>query len=469
MDESGEFSDELDEFEESVDDAKQKALKNHTAYDNKHYDEAYEVSQDLSMAESFDGRDKGAKERQLKNDKYDEAVEVSQSMDQTAQSIAAPKQISSYQSETKDAKNAAPFLGKETDQSKSQSLSNGHFDEALEFSQSGSEESVETRGSRPNKPRMDRPPEMKPIQQQQQSSSTRSTTTMNPQDADSSPVRKPMGGAPAALQHKKEDDESSSEEEGDHEESYDNIEGAYNPKDYQQLNVAAEVRDLFQYIERYKPQEVELDTPLRCFIPEYIPAIGELDAFIKIPRPDDKEDGLGLRYLDEPSPNQSDPTVLELQLRAKSKKLQYGDVVVRSIEHADKNPGKVEKWIQDINDLHRSKPPPQVNYKQNMPDFDKLLDVWPEEFEQLLATVPLPSPDLDLSLPEYAKVLCSILDIPTYANPIESLHVMFTLFIEFRNNPHFQAAMGGNNFNAEEKAGNYFGGADVLEIDQDYK
>jgi intraflagellar transport protein 46 len=49
-----------------------------------------------------------------------------------------------------------------------------------------------------------------------------------------------------------------------------------------QLNVTAEVRDLFQYIERYKPQEVELDTPLRCFIPEYIPAIGELDAFIKV-------------------------------------------------------------------------------------------------------------------------------------------------------------------------------------------
>lgn len=48
-----------------------------------------------------------------------------------------------------------------------------------------------------------------------------------------------------------------------------------------QLNVTAEVRDLFQYIERYKAQEVELETPLKCFIPEFIPAIGELDAFIK--------------------------------------------------------------------------------------------------------------------------------------------------------------------------------------------
>jgi hypothetical protein len=48
-------SGELDEFEESYDDTK-KNLKNSTAYQNKPYDEAYEVSQDLSMAESFDGR-----------------------------------------------------------------------------------------------------------------------------------------------------------------------------------------------------------------------------------------------------------------------------------------------------------------------------------------------------------------------------------------------------------------------------
>ena len=79
-----------------------------------------------------------------------------------------------------------------------------------------------------------------------------------------------------------------------------------------------------------------------------------------MPRPDGKDDGLGLHFLDEPSANQSDPTVLELQLRAKSKKLQYGDVAVRSIEHADKHPNKIEKWVNDIRELHRSKPPPQV-------------------------------------------------------------------------------------------------------------
>jgi hypothetical protein len=48
------------------------------------------------------------------------------------------------------------------------------------------------------------------------------------------------------------------------------------------LNVTAEVKDLFQYIERYKPVEVELPTVLKCFIPEYIPTIGEMDAFLKV-------------------------------------------------------------------------------------------------------------------------------------------------------------------------------------------
>lgn len=194
-----------------------------------------------------------------------------------------------------------------------------------------------------------------------------------------------------------------------------------------------------------------------------------MDAFIKVPRPDGKEDGLGLKYLDEPSSTQSDPTVLELQLRAKSKRLQYGDVVVRSIEHADKNPNKIEKWIQDISELHRSKPPPQVNYKKNMPDMDQLMEMWPEEFETFLASNPLPSPDLDLSLAEYAKTLCSIIDIPTYDNPIESLHLMFSLFIEFRNNPHFQGRMESNGVGGgESKSANTDRArgqnADVLEI-----
>jgi len=352
--------------------------------------------------------------------------------------------------------------------SKSQAVLNRPFDEALEFSASGSDGSVDTRGSSPGHHRHQKSPDQEKASPQE-SAPARIAAVPQVIPQMSAAQRAAAAGLntdspPSKKGHRGEDtgEEESSEEEGDVEESYDNLEGAYNPRDYAGLNVSVEVRDLFQYVERYKPHEVPLDTPFKCFIPEYIPAIGELDAFIKVPRPDGGEDGLGLRFLDEPSANQSDPTVLELQLRAKSKKLQYGDVAVRSIEHADKNPSKIEKWVQDIKDLHRSKPPPQVNYKKNMPDIDTLMEVWPEEFEQMLATAQLPSPDLDLRLPEYAKVLCSVLDIPTYENPIESLHVLFSLYSDFRNNPHFQA-MG---LGADAKDGNYYGGADVLEIDQ---
>ena len=46
---------------------------------------------------------------------------------------------------------------------------------------------------------------------------------------------------------------------------------------------------------------------------------GLVCACVQIPRPDNKPDTLGLTVLDEPCAKQSDPTVLDLQLRAISK------------------------------------------------------------------------------------------------------------------------------------------------------
>lgn len=70
---------------------------------------------------------------------------------------------------------------------------------------------------------------------------------------------------------------------------------AYDPADYAHLNVSAEIKDLFQYIGRYKAHEVDLDTSLRCFVPDFIPAVGDMDAFLKVPRPDKNPDELGFK------------------------------------------------------------------------------------------------------------------------------------------------------------------------------
>ena len=67
-----------------------------------------------------------------------------------------------------------------------------------------------------------------------------------------------------------------------------------------------EIKELFQYIGRYKPHSATIDSKLKPFIPDYIPAIGDIDEFIKVPRPDGKPDDLGLKVLDEPAAKQSD-------------------------------------------------------------------------------------------------------------------------------------------------------------------
>jgi intraflagellar transport protein 46 len=53
-----------------------------------------------------------------------------------------------------------------------------------------------------------------------------------------------------------------------------------------------------------------------------------------------------------------------------------------------------------------------------MPDIESLMQVWPEEFEELLGKIRLPEPSIELSLEEYVRVICSMLDIPVYTNMV---------------------------------------------------
>lgn len=73
---------------------------------------------------------------------------------------------------------------------------------------------------------------------------------------------------------------------------------------------------------------MSLDHKFRPFVPEFLPAVGDIDAFLKVLPPKtllSDEDfvtnqQLGLVVLDEPAANQSDPALLHLQLRAESVK-----------------------------------------------------------------------------------------------------------------------------------------------------
>lgn len=72
----------------------------------------------------------------------------------------------------------------------------------------------------------------------------------------------------------------------------------YNPTEFN-MPVSAEIRDIFAIIGQYTPHTIELEAKLKPFIPDYIPSVGEVDPFLKIPRPDKKPDNLGLQVLDE--------------------------------------------------------------------------------------------------------------------------------------------------------------------------
>ncbi|XP_030648926.1 intraflagellar transport protein 46 homolog isoform X2 [Chanos chanos] len=242
-----------------------------------------------------------------------------------------------------------------------------------------------------------------------------------------------------------EDDDDSDETESDEEEGEAGSapEGAYDPADYEHLLVSAEIKELFQYITRYTPQTVDLDHKLKPFIPDFIPAVGDIDAFLKVPRPDGKLDNLGLLVLDEPSTKQSDPTVLSLWLSENSKQHNVTEVKVKSVENPEKNPKAVENWIESISELHRSKPPATVHYTRPMPDIDTLMQEWPPEFEELLGKISLPTADINCDLAEYIDIICGVLDIPVYKSRIQSLHVLFTLYSEFKNSQHFKVLADG--------------------------
>ena len=113
-------------------------------------------------------------------------------------------------------------------------------------------------------------------------------------------------------------------------------------------------------------------------------------------------------------------------------------VVIKKIESGEKNSKAIDKWIKDISDLHRSKPPPTVHYNKPMPDLDQLMQEWPSEFENMLKSMGgIPDAGLHGDLRTYADIMCALLDIPVYKSRIQSLHVLFSLFSVFKQSQHF--------------------------------
>lgn len=77
-----------------------------------------------------------------------------------------------------------------------------------------------------------------------------------------------------------------------------------------------------------------------------------------------------------------------------------------------------------------------------MPDIDSLMQEWSPEMEQALKEIPFPGAEVDMHATDYSRLVCAMVDIPCHKlasnkSVVESLHILFTLFSEFRANQHF--------------------------------
>ena len=306
-------------------------------------------------------------------------------------------------------------------------VSNQHYDESVDVNDA--EEVASTRGSSPatEKPLLTNQAmeTMSVLSDAEVSASERGSKEKKKTHSDGSKMHagRDSSGQKSICEGDSEDTDSSSSDD-----NAEALTGSYDPTEYEHLTVSQEIKELFQYISRYTPQSIQLETKLKPFNPDYIPAVGDIDAFLKVPRPDNKPVSLGLTILDEPNVKQSDPTVLDLLLRSVSKTSGVRAMKVRSIQRAAQNPKAVDNWIESIKEMHRSKPPPCVHYSKSMPKIDPLMQEWPKEIEVLLAKISLPTTELDCSLLAYCDIVCSILDIPVYKNRIHSLHLLFDLY-----------------------------------------
>lgn len=206
------------------------------------------------------------------------------------------------------------------------------------------------------------------------------------------------------------------------------------------VDASSELTELFGLVSSFQANIAELTVHWKPFLPPLVPAIGAIDAFIKVPRPDAELDEHGLVTLDEPSISQSNQQILRMELRE-----QYGvassgqgDAYIGSIEGAQKNQKELVSWLDSIEEIHRQRPPPSVMYSSKMPEFEALMEPWPDKFDDALKALLVPSSEMDLSFEDYARVVCSVLEIPVKGNIIESLHHLFALFAEFEGNQYFQ-------------------------------
>lgn len=157
---------------------------------------------------------------------------------------------------------------------------------------------------------------------------------------------------------------------------------------------------------------------------------------------------LGLRILDEPSGQQSEPALLHMKLRSVLTHSRTpgggssgGNGTAPPPPSISRSGRDIEKWISEIKDLYVNQPFPMVMHRrkqQNAQDIDALMNEWPTDMERMLNTFGFPNAFLNCTLPFYIELVCSLLDIVipstrTQADYIFALSTLFNLYLAVKS------------------------------------
>ena len=147
--------------------------------------------------------------------------------------------------------------------------------------------------------------------------------------------------------------------------------------------------------------------------------MGQVDAFLKVPRPDGSKENLGLLQLDEPCLNQSKKSYLDLLIRQfyKGKRKNHNQSI-HSIENAHKKQKEVAGWVADVEQVQKKKQAPSVFYSNKMPEIDHLMQVYRENITKEIGRdsggQALTFQKSEIPLETLTEALCGVVGIPVH-------------------------------------------------------
>uniref|UniRef100_A0A7E4ZYL2 Intraflagellar transport protein 46 homolog n=1 Tax=Panagrellus redivivus TaxID=6233 RepID=A0A7E4ZYL2_PANRE len=198
--------------------------------------------------------------------------------------------------------------------------------------------------------------------------------------------------------------------------------------------ITNDLKNLLSVVQQYQAVSLPIEMYLLPFDVNYVAAVGDVHPGFRVARPDGQDDQLGLTMIDEPAGKQSSTVSINLYLQKENTR---SDQPVNKVERADKNTKAIDQWIETVKEVRRSRPPDRVVYTKPMPDIEKLMEEWRPEIDNAIKEAKLPTANLDCMVDEFADICLALADIPNHGNRIQSLHVLFSLYNEFKSSQHF--------------------------------